>query len=282
MKKFKKLIPAFCAMLVSAAMLGTSTYAWFSVNKEVTATGMNVTAVANTQYFVIRNSLNSDAFESPTAEDKKTTTAALAQAGIGGGESVNVYPAAYTTSAIMKGETTLVAANKWYTAGVDTGSNATANITTAEAIGTDGADKLETLRQNNYFVGYKFYVGLADKTASCEMFLKFELNATATGAAKIAGFAVKGFAAKTDGAAASTTIASNYTYISFATATSGFSPKYSFVAKDAGVTATYAEVIVYVYMDGTNAEIKSDNLNASGTPLQGSLGVKVTASETNS
>ena len=33
MKKFKKLIPAFCAMLVSAAMLGTSTYAWFSVNK---------------------------------------------------------------------------------------------------------------------------------------------------------------------------------------------------------------------------------------------------------
>lgn len=282
MKKFKKLIPAFCAMLVSAAMLGTSTYAWFSVNKEVTATGMNVTAVANTQYFVIRDSLNSDAFESPTAEDKKTTTAVLAQAGIGGGTSVNVYPAAYTTSAIMKGETTLVAANKWYTAGVDTGSNATANITTAEAIGTDGADKLETLRQNNYFVGYKFYVGLADKTASCEMFLKFELNGTATGAAKIAGFAVKGFAAKDGDTAASTTIASDYTYVSFAKADSGFSPKYSFVAKDNGVTATYAEVIVYVYMDGTNAEIKSDNLNATGTPLQGSLGVKVTASDTNS
>lgn len=282
MKKFKKLIPAFCAMLVSAAMLGTSTYAWFSVNKEVTATGMNVTAVANTQYFVIRDSLNSDAFESPTAEDKKTTTAALAQAGIGGGESVNVYPAAYTTSAIMKGETTLVAANKWYTAGVDTGSNAIANITTAEAIGTDGADKLETLRQNNYFVGYKFYVGLADKTASCEMFLKFELNGTATGAAKIAGFAVKGFAAKDGDTAASTTIASDYTYVSFAKADSGFSPKYSFVAKDNGVTATYAEVIVYVYMDGTNAEIKSDNLNAAGMQLRGSLGVKVTASETNS
>lgn len=282
MKKFKKLIPAFCAMLVSAAMLGTSTYAWFSVNKEVTATGMNVTAVANTQYFVVRGSLNNNAFESPTDEDKKTTSAVLAQAGIGGGTSVNVYPAAYTTSAIMKGETTLVAANKWYTAGVDTGSNATANITTAEAIGTDGSDALATLQQNNYFVGYKFYVGLADKTASCEMFLKFELNAEATGAAKIAGFAVKGFAAKNGGTAASTTIASDYTYVSFAEATSGFSPKYSFVAKDNGVTATYAEVIVYVYMDGTNAEIKSDNLNASGKPLQGSLGVKVTASETNS
>ena len=53
MKKFKKLIPAFCAMLVSAAMLGTSTYAWFSVNKKVEAKGMSVTAQANTQYFVI-------------------------------------------------------------------------------------------------------------------------------------------------------------------------------------------------------------------------------------
>ena len=44
MKKFNKLIPAFCAMLVSAAMLGTSTYAWFSVNKKVEANGMSVTA----------------------------------------------------------------------------------------------------------------------------------------------------------------------------------------------------------------------------------------------
>ena len=52
MKKFKKLIPAFCAMLVSAAMLGTSTYAWFSVNKKVEANGMSVTAKVDTEDFV--------------------------------------------------------------------------------------------------------------------------------------------------------------------------------------------------------------------------------------
>ena len=44
MKKLKKLIPAFCMLLVSVAMLGTSTFAWFSMNKEVKATGMQITA----------------------------------------------------------------------------------------------------------------------------------------------------------------------------------------------------------------------------------------------
>lgn len=40
----KKLIPAICMLLVSACLLGTSTYAWFSMNKTVSATGMSVTA----------------------------------------------------------------------------------------------------------------------------------------------------------------------------------------------------------------------------------------------
>lgn len=40
----KKLIPALCMLLIAAAMLGTSTYAWFSMNKTVTATGMQVKA----------------------------------------------------------------------------------------------------------------------------------------------------------------------------------------------------------------------------------------------
>lgn len=42
----KKLIPALCMLLIAAAMLGTSTYAWFSMNKTVTATGMQVKATS--------------------------------------------------------------------------------------------------------------------------------------------------------------------------------------------------------------------------------------------
>ena len=38
----KKLIPAAGSLMVSAVMLATSTYAWFTMNKEVTVTGMEV------------------------------------------------------------------------------------------------------------------------------------------------------------------------------------------------------------------------------------------------
>lgn len=38
----KKLIPATCMLLVSATMLASSTYAWFTMNKSVTVTGMTM------------------------------------------------------------------------------------------------------------------------------------------------------------------------------------------------------------------------------------------------
>lgn len=53
MKKFKKLIPALCMLLISAVLMGTSTYAWFSMNKTVTATGMKVTANSDSAYLII-------------------------------------------------------------------------------------------------------------------------------------------------------------------------------------------------------------------------------------
>jgi len=53
MKKFKKLIPAFCLLLVSAVLMGTSTFAWFSMNKTVKATGMTITAKSDSVFLVI-------------------------------------------------------------------------------------------------------------------------------------------------------------------------------------------------------------------------------------
>ena len=53
MKKFGKLIPALCMLLVSALFVGTSTYAWFSMNKEVSASNMEVKAVSENPYLLI-------------------------------------------------------------------------------------------------------------------------------------------------------------------------------------------------------------------------------------
>ena len=43
----KKLIPALAMLLVAACLMGTSTYAWFSANTQVTASGMSVKAAAD-------------------------------------------------------------------------------------------------------------------------------------------------------------------------------------------------------------------------------------------
>ena len=46
MKKFRKLLPALSMLLISALLMGSSTFAWFSMNTTVSATGMKVQATA--------------------------------------------------------------------------------------------------------------------------------------------------------------------------------------------------------------------------------------------
>lgn len=48
----KKIIPALALLLVSAVLLATSSFAWFSMNKEVTVTGMSVTTKVDSNLFV--------------------------------------------------------------------------------------------------------------------------------------------------------------------------------------------------------------------------------------
>ena len=75
MKKFKKLIPALCMLLVSAVMLGSTTFAWFSMNKTVTATGMEIKAEVSTQ-LLIKGSATSAAYKS-TINFTSTTDSAV-------------------------------------------------------------------------------------------------------------------------------------------------------------------------------------------------------------
>lgn len=44
MKKMRKLIPALAMLLVSAVMMSTASFAWFSMNTEASATGMQIKA----------------------------------------------------------------------------------------------------------------------------------------------------------------------------------------------------------------------------------------------
>ena len=50
----KKLIPALCMLLIAACLMGTSTYAWFSMSDKVTAQGMTVTAISDAIFLEIK------------------------------------------------------------------------------------------------------------------------------------------------------------------------------------------------------------------------------------
>lgn len=69
----KKLIPAICMTLIAAALFATSTFAWFSMNTHVTATGMQVVAKSDNTYLLI-SATNSTA---PTIQGEGATTVAL-------------------------------------------------------------------------------------------------------------------------------------------------------------------------------------------------------------
>ena len=76
MKKMRRMIPALCMLLVSAIMLSTASYAWFTMNDQVTASGMEIQAEAAGALVISDRPLN-HAGGSPSVEfttDKKTLT----------------------------------------------------------------------------------------------------------------------------------------------------------------------------------------------------------------
>ena len=58
-KALRKLVPAIVMLLVAAAFVGTSTYAWFSMNRTVDVTGMSVTTEVSD--FLLISATNADA-----------------------------------------------------------------------------------------------------------------------------------------------------------------------------------------------------------------------------
>ena len=88
MKHTKKLIPAIGMLLLSACMLVTSTFAWFSMNESVTATGMSVTAKGDQVYLQI---INPEGTGTGTGNDKTFEN----------GKAQTVSNAKYTTANIL-------------------------------------------------------------------------------------------------------------------------------------------------------------------------------------
>lgn len=145
---FKKLIPAAGMLAVSATMLATSTYAWFSMNTQVTATGMQVKAQAEGG-IVISNS-------------QKTAWTAQANAQV---TSASLFP---TSNA--KTPATL---SSWYhnksdeadnaKAGQDASTYETLNIALSDSTNSEGVGYVDKNDDSSYTAGVDSAYFLKDK-----------------------------------------------------------------------------------------------------------------------
>ena len=148
MKKFRKVIPALCMLLVSAIMLGSTTYAWFSMNNKVTASNMQVTAKSNTQFLIISTESN--------LSNVTGTSAALSTHTGGINNTTNVYPCAKADKTFAQTHSDKeISEGDWYTAN----SNAYDKVGTEEGASLINIQKITEL--TNYQLSYTFYIGLA-------------------------------------------------------------------------------------------------------------------------
>lgn len=86
MKKMRKLLPALAMLLISAVMMSTASFAWFAMNTNVTATGMNVSAKSNDTFLQIKP--KGGAIDATNGGVSASATTA----------SVQLYPAKYDST----------------------------------------------------------------------------------------------------------------------------------------------------------------------------------------
>ncbi len=130
-KTTRKLLPALAMLLVSAVMMSTASFAWFSMNTTVTATGMSVSAEAAGS-LIIGDGPNIDAVAGPDTVSINTSTQVLSpitykKAGEGAHASATTTDAEITgymwcNNAADVDHTTGLATTMYYTKLTGTGS----------------------------------------------------------------------------------------------------------------------------------------------------------------
>lgn len=242
MKKFKKLIPAFCMLLVSAVMLGTSTFAWFSMNTQVKATGLNVNAKTDTTYLLITD----DA--SKTGESLDSLNAEVAAKKVDGLIS-SVLPVTYiadaTTGSIGGKQLTTAEGYSsstwgdchWFTANSEDADKSNDNVTNIRPVS-------DFTTNTSYRIKYNVWLTLSKDSASVND-KKVQVSATLqSGDASVKAFV------KIGGDSADLVVGN------------GESGKTA--ANVALSASSVVEVTIYVYIDGESEHVNSKYLNTSG------------------
>lgn len=246
-KASRKLLPAIAMLAMSATMLATSTYAWFSMNKTVTATGMELTAKSNNTYLLIHatqttasdiQSAGLKEAEVDVDEEVFPSSPALTETEVGyltdAGKTVS-GTAITTEGELVEDADTAVVVTNWFTA------NALAP--NAAAIDTATARQLEEF--DEYAVIQNFYLTVAAGSDTA-----YNLTVTPTIAQAGAGDdedAVKFLIVTSDGGYAAISNANNGTAVDISGDNTG-------LTDSTVITAT-----LYIYYDGDETPVYTNH-----------------------
>lgn len=156
MKNFtRKLLVSIIAVAFAFVAMGTSTYAWFTMNKEVTATGMQITAKSDNIYLIIGSGeVNTvEKLEAiDTAANKKTTAITVSN------DQAKVLPAAHKDKLTAA---TIAEVGNWYTMDAD---DVTASTSTGEetALVADTEEATGAYEFSKYVIKRTVYMTLAE------------------------------------------------------------------------------------------------------------------------
>jgi len=248
MKKFTtKLLMSIIAVAFAFVALGTSTYAWFSMNTTVKAENMVVTAKSDSTYLLIGTSAAATTVQAGNA----TETDAVLE-----GTSTEVFPIAYTkegttvylngktSQTAEEGDTQVIPANTWYTLSNKKTNNATNELTNYASHAEDALA--------GYVIKYTAYLCLSKDSQTAftgKLNLSYSLAANGEDAADDAvSTMVKIYGTQTESSNVLTKTNNSYTTTNNVT-----------ISKDATL-----KVEMWVFIDGNSANVYSDYINGVG------------------
>ena len=247
-KARRGLLFSLLTLAVALMVTATSTYAWFVVNREVTASNMQVTVTADTTYLVIKKS---DSVPADTAALGTATSENM------GGAGQTVLPVRYNQTATPTSPNT-----KWEIQGGSDYDDGTATGT-AQVL-TESEVEPASSTAYRYYSHYTFYVGLTPTSLVPATNLRVStLTATANSSTNNADFYLPAVSAVVICSQGSTVLGTN-DYEDITTIGTGSRPALADTATYAHLSPTVAlnqvyTIDVYLYINGDNPIVTSEN-----------------------
>jgi len=262
MRKFTtKLLMSIIAVAFAFVALGTSTFAWFSMNTRVDVTGMEIGARSNNTFLLIGDTWDTD--EATTieniqdAQENTTITVSLTEA------EATVLPAKpldsseigegklFATGTPVTSYATAAVESNWYTAANNNPKQATDSVKSQHLLGTDDSTA------QGYDADYAFSKYVIKKTVYLTL---------AKGANNATNLTVTPTIALKEGQAAEKTNINGVKVLVItdddnqATLTSATNAAQSLHTNNVTLTdSSLIKVDIYIYYDGSVADVKTEN-----------------------